>query len=137
MSDLRWGASGHFTGRSLPFTWAAATTFPICDRHFCSVLAGSHPNHRYLYTGTSFGIIGDAPTYPDPPVITGTGFSATGTGSASGRYDLATLVTCGSSASCSALTPPGRGTATVVAVADGFPSAPDPPGDRFNHFPSN
>ncbi len=58
-------AMGYFTDRDLPFTWGVATTFPICDRYFCSVLADSYPNHRYLYTGTSLGIIGDAPTYPD------------------------------------------------------------------------
>ena len=39
-----------------PSTTALASTFPLCDRWFCSVLAQTYPNRRFLQAGTSAGI---------------------------------------------------------------------------------
>ncbi len=37
-----------------------ARTFPLADRWFCSVLAETYPNRRYLLAGTSLGLIDDS-----------------------------------------------------------------------------
>ncbi|MFZ0089113.1 MAG: alkaline phosphatase family protein, partial [Solirubrobacteraceae bacterium] len=43
-------------GDDLPFTYSLARQFPIGERFFCSVLAQTFPNRRYLFTGTSSGL---------------------------------------------------------------------------------
>ena len=60
-------AMGYFTKADLPFTCGMATTFPIADRYFCSAMAQTDPNRRYLLAGTSLGLIDD--TFPSalPP----------------------------------------------------------------------
>ena len=60
-------AMGYFTREDLPFTCGMAGTFPIADRYFCSVMAQTDPNRRYLISGTSLGLIDD--TFPSalPP----------------------------------------------------------------------
>ncbi len=55
-------AMGYFTKEDLPFTCGMAATFPIADRYFCSVMAQTDPNRRYLISGTSLGLIDD--TFP-------------------------------------------------------------------------
>jgi phospholipase C len=55
-------AMGYFTPADLPFTNSLASTYPIGDRYFCSVLGQTAPNRRYLLAGTSLGVIND--TYP-------------------------------------------------------------------------
>ena len=50
---------GYWTGGDLPLTHALAETFPIADRWFCSCLAQTHPQRRYLIAGTSQGMTGD------------------------------------------------------------------------------
>ena len=52
-------AMGYWTGDDLPLTYALAQTFPIGDRWFCSCLAQTHPQRRYLIAGTSSGMTGD------------------------------------------------------------------------------
>ena len=42
----------------LPFYYALADAFTICDQHFCSSLTGTTPNRLHLWTGT----IRDKPT---------------------------------------------------------------------------
>lgn len=44
---------GHFTGADLAFHHALAGAFTICDRNFCSTLAGTNPNRLHLWTGTT------------------------------------------------------------------------------------
>jgi phospholipase C len=39
---------GHFTGAQLPFYYSLASQFPIGDRYFCSVMAQTYPNRRFL-----------------------------------------------------------------------------------------
>ena len=52
-------AMGYWTAEDLPLTCALAETFPIADRWFCSCLAQTHPQRRYLIAGTSQGMTGD------------------------------------------------------------------------------
>jgi phospholipase C len=60
-------AMGYFTKDDLPFTCGMATTFPIADRYFCSVMAQTDPNRRYLISGTSLGLIDDSFPLELPP----------------------------------------------------------------------
>jgi phospholipase C len=41
----------------LPFTYSLAQHFPLGERYFCSVLAQTYPNRRFLFTGTASGTI--------------------------------------------------------------------------------
>ena len=47
----------YYTGEEIPFYHSLAKTFPVCDRYFCSVLAQTYPNRRFLLAGTAFGLI--------------------------------------------------------------------------------
>ena len=47
----------YYTGEEIPFYHSLAKTFPLCDRYFCSVLAQTYPNRRFLLSGTAFGLI--------------------------------------------------------------------------------
>jgi phospholipase C len=51
------GSMGYYDKTDLPFYHGLAETFPICDRWFCSVLAQTFPNRRYLQAATSVGIV--------------------------------------------------------------------------------
>jgi phospholipase C len=46
---------GYFTHRQLPFYYSLASQFPIGDRYFCSVMAQTYPNRRFLIAGTALG----------------------------------------------------------------------------------
>ncbi len=43
---------GYYTNADLPFYYALAEHFTICDRYFCSVLGPTHPNRLLQMTGT-------------------------------------------------------------------------------------
>ena len=60
-------AMGYFTSADLPFTCGMASTFPIADRYFCSAMAQTDPNRRYLISGTSLGLIDDSFPLVLPP----------------------------------------------------------------------
>ncbi len=63
-------AMGYWDETDLPFYAGLANTFPLCDRWFCSVLAQTYPNRRFLMAGTAAGIVSttnDALTAPPPP----------------------------------------------------------------------
>jgi len=52
----------------LPFTYSLAEYFPIGQRYFCSVLAQTYPNRRFLFCGTSSGLTAtDNLTLKTPP----------------------------------------------------------------------
>ena len=55
---------GYWQQADLPFYYSLASTFPIADRYFCSVLGPTFPNRRYLMAATSMGMIND--TVPNP-----------------------------------------------------------------------
>jgi phospholipase C len=46
---------GYWDGRDLPFYYGMAGLFPIGDRYFCSVMAQTHPNRRFLIAATALG----------------------------------------------------------------------------------
>jgi phospholipase C len=46
---------GYFTEKQLPFYYSLASQFPIGDRYFCSVMAQTYPNRRFLIAGTALG----------------------------------------------------------------------------------
>ncbi len=43
---------GYYTRDDIPFHFALAENFTICDNYFCSVLGPTHPNRFMLLTGT-------------------------------------------------------------------------------------
>jgi phospholipase C len=43
---------GHCTREDIPFYYALADAFTICDQNFCSALTCTTPNRLYLWTGT-------------------------------------------------------------------------------------
>jgi phospholipase C len=57
-------AMGYWTQDDLPLTYALAHQFPIADRWFCSCLAQTDPQRRYLIAATSSGMTDDIGTGP-------------------------------------------------------------------------
>jgi len=57
-------AMGYWEKADLPFYYSMASTFPIADRYFCSVLGQTFPNRRYQLAATSMGMVNDG--VPDP-----------------------------------------------------------------------
>ena len=51
------GAMGYWDKPELPFYYGLAETFPVGDRYFCSVMAQTYPNRRFLIAGTALGNI--------------------------------------------------------------------------------
>ncbi len=43
---------GYHNRNDLPFNYAMADAFTICDQNFCSALTSTWPNRHYLWTGT-------------------------------------------------------------------------------------
>ncbi|HEX3601545.1 MAG TPA: phospholipase C, phosphocholine-specific [Lacipirellulaceae bacterium] len=43
---------GYYNRDDIPFYYALADAFTICDQHFCSSLTGTTPNRCYLWSGT-------------------------------------------------------------------------------------
>jgi phospholipase C len=63
-------AMGYWTQQDLPFYYGLATTFPLADRYFSSVLAQTFPNRRFLICGTAAGLVDNhlgSVTGPPPP----------------------------------------------------------------------
>ena len=44
---------GYFTRDDLPFYYALADAFTICDAYHCSIFGPTSPNRMFLFTGTS------------------------------------------------------------------------------------
>jgi phospholipase C len=53
-------AMGHFTRADLPFYYALADAFTICDAYHCSIFGPTNPNRMFLFTGTSGLAAGDS-----------------------------------------------------------------------------
>ena len=51
------GSMSYWMPEDLPFYDSLARAFPICDRWFCSVMAQTFPNRRFLQAATSIGIV--------------------------------------------------------------------------------
>ncbi len=43
---------GHYNRADLPFYYAFADAFTVCDQSFCSTLTGTSPNRNYFWAGT-------------------------------------------------------------------------------------
>ena len=43
---------GYYDRQDIPFYYALADAFTVCDQNFCSSLAGTTPNRSYLWSGT-------------------------------------------------------------------------------------
>jgi phospholipase C len=52
----------YFTESDLPFYYSLGRTFPLCDRWFCSTMAQTYPNRRFLMAASAFGLVDD--TFP-------------------------------------------------------------------------
>jgi phospholipase C len=48
-------AMAYWDDTDIPFYWGLARQFPLCDRWFCSALAQTYPNRRFLLAGTARG----------------------------------------------------------------------------------
>ncbi len=42
---------GYFAQADIPFQWALAQAFTVCDHYHCSVLGPTNPNRLYMWTG--------------------------------------------------------------------------------------
>lgn len=61
-------AMGYWTGDDIPFYWAMARTFPLCDRYFASALTQTFPNRRFMWAGTALGMVTtDLPALDEQP----------------------------------------------------------------------
>ncbi len=54
---------GYFTRADLPFQYALADAFTICDGYHQAILAPTSPNRMYFWTGTSGGFITNPADY--------------------------------------------------------------------------
>ena len=43
---------GYYTREDLPFYYALADAFTVCDQNYCSVMTSTSPNRSYFWTGT-------------------------------------------------------------------------------------
>jgi len=50
---------GYFAREDLPFYYALADAFTICDAYYCSIFGPTSPNRMYLFTGTSGLAVGN------------------------------------------------------------------------------
>jgi phospholipase C len=48
-------AMGYFSRADLPFQYALAEAFTLCDAYFCAMHAGTNPNRVFHWTGTNTG----------------------------------------------------------------------------------
>ncbi len=52
---------GHYARQDIPFYYALADAFTVCDAAFCSSLTGTTPNRLFLWTGTIRKDANDSP----------------------------------------------------------------------------
>ncbi|HEY2658991.1 MAG TPA: phospholipase C, phosphocholine-specific [Caulobacteraceae bacterium] len=50
---------GYFTRADLPFYYALADAFTVCDGYHCSIFGPTNPNRLFLFSGTSGLAVGD------------------------------------------------------------------------------
>lgn len=43
---------GYYTREDIPFNYALADAFTVCDQHFSSAMTSTYPNRSFLWTGT-------------------------------------------------------------------------------------
>ena len=60
-------AMSFWDNTDLPFTYSLVRHFPVGNRYFCSVLAQTYPNRRFLFCGTASGLVAtDSQTFSTP-----------------------------------------------------------------------
>ncbi|MER5636423.1 phospholipase C, phosphocholine-specific [Kitasatospora sp. NPDC002227] len=47
-----WYTMGYYRRQDIPFQYALADAFTLCDQYFCSTMASTDPNRLYLWSGT-------------------------------------------------------------------------------------
>lgn len=52
---------GHYSREDLPFNYAMADAFTICDQNFCSAMTSTTPNRSYFWTGQIMSTAEDLP----------------------------------------------------------------------------
>jgi phospholipase C len=70
-----WYIMGYYERQDIPFHFALAETFTLCDHYFCSLLGPTWPNRMYLMTG----MIDPAGLYGGPVISNVVPSPATGT----------------------------------------------------------
>ncbi|MDR7132481.1 phospholipase C [Algoriphagus sp. 4150] len=50
---------GFYSREDLPFYYALADAFTVCDQHFCAALTGTTTNRNYFWTGKTHGADGE------------------------------------------------------------------------------
>ncbi|MDB5481853.1 MAG: putative phospholipase c precursor protein [Caulobacteraceae bacterium] len=59
---------GYFTRADLPFYYALADAFTVCDAYYCSIFGPTNPNRMFLFTGTNGLTVGESgPNAVDNP----------------------------------------------------------------------
>ncbi|WP_405591347.1 phosphocholine-specific phospholipase C [Streptomyces sp. NBC_01190] len=62
---------GYFTRQDIPYQYALADAFTVCDGYFCSLNGPTDPNRLYLWTGTAGpGVDGTTGPFTDNTVVT-------------------------------------------------------------------
>jgi phospholipase C len=67
-------AMWYWDERDLPFTYSLVRHFPLGQRYFCSTLAQTYPNRRFLFTGTASGLTATNGQTLSTPAANGTIF---------------------------------------------------------------
>src|SRR5690606_14296253 len=52
---------GHYSREDVPFNYAMADAFTICDQNFCSAMTSTTPNRSYFWTGQIMSTAEDLP----------------------------------------------------------------------------
>lgn len=68
-------AMWYWDKRDLPFTYSLLEHFPLGERYFCSVLAQTYPNRRFLFCGTASGLTATTNASLSTPAANGTIFN--------------------------------------------------------------
>ncbi len=55
---------GYYNREDIPFHYALADAFTVCDQHFCSVMSSTDPNRLYFWSGTIHGMEEDGRDVP-------------------------------------------------------------------------
>ncbi|MCR5891107.1 MULTISPECIES: phospholipase C, phosphocholine-specific [Burkholderia] len=67
------GTMYYFTQKDIPFYYALASAFTVCDAYHCSMLGPTDPNRLYLWTGCCGNVAGYSPYTTN--TMTGTGWT--------------------------------------------------------------
>ncbi|GAB4107843.1 phospholipase C, phosphocholine-specific [Echinicola sediminis] len=52
---------GYYSREDIPFYYALADAFTVCDQHFCASITGTTTNRNYFWTGKTHGNPGEKP----------------------------------------------------------------------------